>query len=362
MNRILAVIFLLTVAETWAQPQTDTDGDVISQRGSFRLMPLYQNWSLDSMKVSEASVSLSMYQPVSRQAAITLRGAFGSASGDIASLSGATDLQLAGSYYLESANMMFSLGLGLPIGKKKLTTDEFITSILLASNTFRFNVSQFGTGFNITPGVVWALPVGDDVVLGLGATYQYRGTFQPLEDSGTFDPGDEISGTGGIELKLNETSSISADVVYTHIGKDLLEGDEIYISGDKILAAIQFKKYFEFNSLFVGATFRSKAKSEVALGKFLSPRMEPDQLEILGGYTARFSDALSMQFLLEGRFFQETSIAFSGYNMIGVGVMPEFSVSQSVSIPLRLKFTSGKRKSNGTITGFEAGLGIAISY
>ncbi len=362
MNRILTLIFCLAVVHAWSQPQSDTDADVVSQRGSLRLMPLYQNWSLDSMKVSEASVLVSLYQPLSRQAAITLRGAFASASGDVASLSGATDLQVAGSYYVESANMMFSLGLGIPVGKKKLTTDEFITSILLASNTFRFNVSQFGTGFNITPGVVWALPVGDDVVLGLGATYQYRGTFQPLADLGTFDPGDEISGTAGIELRLNETSSISADVVYTHIGKDLLEGDEIYVSGDKIFAAMQYKKYFEFNSFFVGATFRSKAKSEVALGKFLAPRLEPDQLEILGAYTARFSDALSMQFAFEGRLFQKTSIAFSGYNMIGVGVMPEFSVSENVTVPVRLKFTSGKGKSNGTITGFEAGLGITISY
>ena len=362
MKPILTLLFVFAVTQASSQPQSDTDADVVSQRGSFRLMPLYQNWSLDSVKVSEASVALSLYQPLSRQAAVTLRGAFASASGDITSLSGATALQLGGSYYVESAHMMFGLGLGIPVGKKKMKTDEFITSILLASNTLRFNVSQFGTGFNITPGVVWALPVGEDVVLGLGATYQYRGTFQPLEDLGTFDPGDEISGTAGIELRLNETSSIAADLVYTHIGKDLLEGNEIYVSGDKLVAALQYKKYFEFNSLFIGATFRSKAKSEVALGNFLAPRFEPDQMEILGAYTVRFSDALSTQFSLEGRFFQETSIAFSGYNLFGVGVMPEFSVSESVTIPVRLKFTSGKGKSNGTITGFEAGLGIVISY
>lgn len=362
MNRIRTIIFFLAVTQAWAQPQTEGDADVVSQRGSFSLMPVYQHWSLDSIKVSEASALVSFYQPISRQASISLRGAFASASGDVTSLSGATDMQLAGNYYVESANMMFSLGLGIPVGKKKLTADEFITSILLASNTFRFNVSQFGTGFNLSPGVVWALPVSDDIVLGLGATYQYRGPFQPLEDLGTFDPGDEISGTAGIDLRLSETSSISADIVYTHIGKDLLEGDEIYISGDKIFAAMQYKKYFEFNSLFVGATFRSKAKSEVALGKFLAPRLEPDQVEILGAYTARFSDALSMQFSLEGRFFQETSIPFSGYNMVGAGLMPEFSVSESVTIPVRLKFTSGKGKSNGTITGFEAGLGVVLNY
>ncbi len=85
-------------------------------------------------------------------------------------------------------------------------------------------------------------------------------------------------------------------------------------------------------------------------------------MEILGAYTVRFSDALSTQFSLEGRFFQETSIAFSEYNLFGVGLMPEFSVSESLTIPLRFKFTSGKGKSSGTITGFEAGLGIVISY
>ncbi|MEO8168054.1 MAG: hypothetical protein ABI623_07400 [bacterium] len=360
MKRILAGLLLFSIAQVWSQTKADADADVVSQRGSLRLMPLYQNWSLDSVKVSETSVLLSLYQPLSSRAAITLRGAFASANGDVTSLSGTTDLQVAGSYYVESAHMMFSLGLGIPVGKKNMKTDEFVTSILLANNTLRFNVSQFGTGFNVTPGVVWALPVSDDVVLGLGATYQYRGTFQPLEDLGTFDPGDEVSGTAGVELRLSETSSISADFVYTHIGKDLLDGDEIYVSGGKIFAAVQFRKYFEFNSLFIGATFRSKAKSEVALGKFLAPRFEPNQAEILGVYTARLSDAFSLGFAVEGRFFQETSIPFSGFNLIGVGLMPEFSVSESVSIPLRVKFTSGKGK--GNITGFEAGVGISIGY
>ncbi len=363
MKRLLTIIsILLVIVPTFSQPRSEDDADVISLRGSFQLMPVYQHWSLDSTGISEASTIVSFYQPISNQASISMRGAFASASGDVASLNGATDIQVAGSYYLETSNMIFSLALGIPVGKKKLIADEFMTSILLASNTFRFPVSQFGTGFNASPGVVWALPVSDNVVMGLGATYQYRGTFQPLADLGTFDPGDEILGTAGIDLRLDETSNFSADIVYTHFGKDLMDGKEIYISGDKVLAAIQYKKYFGFNSLFIGATFRSKGKSEIALGTLLEERLEPNQAEVFGTYTARFSEAFFMQFSVEGRFFQESSVPFSGYRMIGAGVMPEFSVSENVSIPLRFKFTSGTGKKDETITGVEAGLGLVIYY
>lgn len=357
--KLTAILFILLafVIETLAQPQTQPEGNVISRRSSLRVMPLYQRWSSDSSAFSEFSSVVSVYQPVSRNASVSLYGSFGSASGDLTSLSGAAEVQLSGNYFLESANLIFSLGLGIPSGKKKLTGDEFLTSVFITNNVFRFQVPHFGTGFNLAPGIIWALPVNDDFVLGLGASFQYRGSYNPLENLGSYDPGDEVSETVGLDVRIDETSSLSGDVVFTHYGKDKLDGSDVFSPGNKVLGVLQFKKYFSLDELLLLATFRTKAKPDIGIGN-----NQPNQAEVLGAYTAHFTDKVVVQFSLEGRFFQETTAPFSGYNLVGVGVMPEFTLSESVRVPLRIKYMNGKATNSGALSGIEAGLGLVVSY
>ncbi|MEK7249355.1 MAG: hypothetical protein AAB209_02925 [Bacteroidota bacterium] len=356
LNATLLALLVLAI-ETFAQPQSQQEANVISQRGSLQIQPLYQRWSLDSSAFSEASSVLSVYQPVSRSASLSLYGSFGSASGDVTPLRGLTDVQLSGNYYLESANLVFSLGVGIPSGKKKLAPDEFLTSILLTNNVFRLQVPHFGAGFSLSPGVIWALPLSDDFVVGLGATFQYRGPFSPLQNFGTYDPGEEVSGTIGLDVRVDETSTLSADVVYTRYGKDKLDGVEALAPGDKVFAALQFKKYFNMDQLLFLATYRTKAKAEIAPG-FL----QPNQAELFTAYTAHFTDRFAMQFSFEGRFFQETSAPFSGFRLLGAGVTPEFTISDNLTIPLRFKYTYGKGPNDAKLSGIDAGVGIVLSY
>lgn len=363
--KIIFFVVLACVVEALSQPRTQQEENVVSQRGSLQILPLYQRWTLDNAAFSQASSVLSLYQPVMRDANVSMRGSFGSASGDITSLSGLADVQLSGNYYLESANLVFSLGVGIPSGKKKLTPTEFLTSMLLTNNVFRLQVPHFGTGFNFAPGLVWAIPVNDDFVLGLGATYQYRGSFSPLEGFGSYDPGDEVSGTVGLDIRIDETSSLSADVIYTYYNKDKVDGLQIFAPGGKVLAALQYKKYFNLDELFFLVTFRTKAKADIAIGNLLQPlntRVEPNQGEVLAAYTVHFNKQIAMQFLVEGRFFQQTTAPLSGFNLFGIGIMPEFFLSESVAIPLRIKYVYGKSKTNGKLSGIEAGLGVVVQY
>ncbi|HXG00217.1 MAG TPA: hypothetical protein VNL69_05490, partial [Bacteroidota bacterium] len=288
-----------------------------------------------------------------------------SAGGDITSLSGLNDIQLSGNYYWESANLIVGLAVGIPTGKKKLSIPEFQTSSLIAENLFRFQVPNFGSGVNISPSVTWAIPLTDEIVAGVGAAYQYRGEYTPIDGAGDFKPGSEILGTFGMDIRMGEVSSLAFDVVYARYGKDQLNGADVFGSGDKIRAVAQFKTYFGSDELTVLATFRSKAKAEAGFGGSFSPlnqRLTPNQGELLVAYGVRFSPRISSQFLLEGRFFEKTSTQFSGYTVVGIGVIPSIALSEDVSLPIRLRYMHGSAGGGTNLNGFEVGAGLTVRY
>jgi hypothetical protein len=328
-----------------AQPSAEPEAEIVSQRGVVHVAPTYQQWSLDRFTFSEASSVLTWYHPLSKSASLSVRGAYGVAMSGDTLLRGPTDVQLTGTYYVEDADLVLSLGVGIPSGTKNLKFDQFLLSVRLANNVFQSNVPQFGTGLRLSPSIIWAIPASEELVFGLGAMFQYRGTFSPLANLGDYDPGDEVSFTGGMDLKLDETGSIAGDVVFSLYGKDKLDGREVFASGNKLLASLLFQKFFEMDALSVLLTFRTRAKAEIALANVQQPssaRIEPNQAEVVGAYTVHFSRRVSVQFSLEGRFFQETSAPLTGFDMFGISLAPEFKLSETVSLHLSVKYVYGK--------------------
>jgi len=362
--RITQTLILLSLLACVGFGQGDTY--VISQQGFLSLFPLYQSWQVaGGIKFSETSGGLMLYTPLSREASVTLRGAGGSSNGDIAKLGGVGDAQIMFNYHAERANLIFSLGINLPSGKKKLTQEEFETSGILSAAIFHMQVPNFGMGFNVEPGVIWAIPVNDDVVVGIGATYRYKGKFQPLEEFGDYDPGDEILVTGGADIRLAEGTTMSADIVFTTYGRDKLDGAAVFTPGNKIAVNMQFRKQFHRSDLSLYGRYRSKGKSEFDIGGVLVPedeKTDPDQVEVSGTYNMRLNDQVSLAILSEMRFHKETPAPFTGITLIGVGVAPTLKVSDNISVPARFKYLTGKTKDDKTLTGFEAGLGLRIDF
>ncbi len=361
----LTCLASLLVVSLYAQPAPQEDDDIISQRATLQIAPLLQRWSSNGASFHESSVVLTIYQPLSRVASVSARGSFAATGGDITALRGLNDIQLSGNYYWESANLVFGLAMSLPTGKKKLSIPEFQTSTLLAENLFRFQVPNFGSGFNISPSLTWALSLSEEIVLGFGTAYQYRGEYTPIENAGNFKPGSEILGTFGMDIRMGEVSSLAFDVVYARYGKDRLNGADVFGSGDKIRAVAQFKTFFGSDQLTVLATFRSKAKAEAGFGGALNPlqqRLTPNQGELLLAYGVRFSQRISMQFALEGRFFEKTPAQFSGYTLVGIGAFPSIMLAEDVSLPLRLRYVHGSADGGTTVNGFEVGAGLAVRY
>jgi hypothetical protein len=364
MRQFLVTTLLIAMSATAA---AQSDQYVISRQGSVLIMPTYESWSYSSGGSSfrEASGILSAYIPMGRTMSLALRGGGATVGGDVPSLSGLSDVTLGWSYYVEQWNTVFSLNLNAPTGKRSMERDEFLTSVTVSQSLFDLKVPVFGQGFNVEPGAAWVFPVGEKVALGLAVSYQYRGPYTPRSSLPSYDPGDEITATAGVDLRLNENSSLSTDLALTNYSADKYDGNQVYASGNAYWANVQYKQYFREDDLTVVVGVRTKSKGKTAGAGGLvdeKERLEPGRLDLGVSYRHVFNQRVSMAFVLEGKMFENTSMALAGAQVVGIGVAPWFGLQGGWFIPLNAKFQVGKLKGGDTITGIDAGIGIGTTF
>lgn len=342
--------------------QTDPSG--VEREAMLTIVPVYQTWSLgDDRTMSEFTTVFSYYQPIGQSTGLTLRAAPASTSGDPQSMSGFTDSQVRLTHTFSGARLVLSLGLNLPTGKKELTDDEFATSMILSSQAFSWRAPGFGQGFNVQPGVVWAVPAGEDVVLGVGATYHRKGSFSAIKAYDDFDPGDEFSMTAGADFRLAEATNLSFDMLLTFYGADKLGSEVVFRSGNKAVLSGHFAKALGRDELSLLARYRSKGKGEVGFAGVLTAEnqaTEPDQFELHGQYALFLGSRLTLTFGLQGKFHSETPAEFSGAQMFGIFAATEISLSRSITAAPRLHYQTGSLKGERSVDGFEAGMSLRV--
>jgi len=218
---------------------------------------------------------------------------------------------------------------------------------------------------NVSPSLTWALPARENFVLGLGASYQYKGQFTPLTNSSLdYDPGDEMLLTGGFDTRLSATATLTGDVIFTFYGKDKINGGEILGPGNKLVVNLQFRQYFGFDELWLLARYRSRAKNDLLVNGVLTPenvKTNPDQVELAGHYRRRFSRRISTRFFAEGRFYQNTP-AVEGVKLFGAGLAPSFALSENFQLLAQLKYQTGSFKEGTSVSGLEAGAGLLVNF
>lgn len=363
--RGFSLFFLLALVVAVGNAQSDQY--LVSRQASVSLLPAFQSWSVKDggVSFSEFSTVFSALFPLGRNASLSLRGGGAASGGDVSSLNGFTDAQVGLMYHVESLNTLFSLGLNLPTGKTAMSTEEFGTSVLFSTSLFDLQVPVFGQGFNINPGLAWVFPVGDAVVLGLAGAYQYRGSYTPLKGQSKFNPGDEITASGGIDIRASETVSLSTDFVFTKYTADQFGGKDVFASGNSYWINFQYKQYFRENELLGFVGYRTISKGQIAGAGGLvdeKDRLEPGRVDVKVLYLHPIGTQSSLGISAEARVFESTSAAFSGAKVFGAGLMPTFGLGSGVTIPTRFRFQIGSLGGGKTITGFDVGAGIACTF
>jgi hypothetical protein len=363
MTKFNARIFILTIFLPYIGHSADNY--IISQQGFIRLQGIQQSYSVEDYKISEFSAPFEIYWPVSRETSLNLTTSYAGASETGSeNLSGLSDTQISWNYFLENQNLVLNAGISLPTGKATLSNEAFITSMAIGEHYWNFIVPNFGQGFNISPGLTWALPLADAAVAGLGMAYQIRGGFIPIDGlDGVYKPGNELLLTGGLDFRVGSLSTMSWDLVFTLYGSDTYDDEEVYKSGNKVVTSFQYKTWFGSHSLTLEARYRSKGKNQYlpATGTALTEETEktyPDQYDLFVQYRHQYRRTMYVTYGLEGRFYQE--LLYPGLNLYGLVIMPELSVSGKTSLIGSLKIWTGSFSDNRSLSGFEAGAGFVL--
>lgn len=362
MRPLLILFFLFVLA---ADASAQDEAPIAGQRlpTQITLIPVYQQYDHDALSLSEFSTTLNVFVPVTRNLGLSLRAGQAQVTGDLQTddpltdLSGLGDVQLSATYFQEigAASLVAGLAANLPSGKQQLTPDEFQTLTLLSRTVYDFQMPSFGQGFGFSPSLTLAMPLGDRFALGLGASYQYRGGFEPLDEmQDDYDPGDEVLLTVGFDVGLAPQMSVSGDVSYTGYGTDRRGDEEVYAAGSKVVLTGQYRARWGFDGLWVVARHRIRGKGELlAAGASGEASVLPTQTDVLMQYTRRVGEPLDLGVLGEARFFEETDV-LPGASVFGVGVAPVLRVSRRVEVPARFVYNLGD------LSGLEAALGVRI--
>lgn len=364
MKSLLAVLCVIVLMSGIASAQNDSY--LINRQPSLSVMPNYQNWSVaDAFKFSESNVAVSLYVPAGKEWSFTLSSLPASLTGDLNHLNGYTDTQIGMVYHVESPDVVVTLDMNLPTGKKELTQEEFETSMIISNSVFNLRAPNFGQGLNLYPGVLWAIPLNEDLVLGLGAAYQYRGSYKPLANYDEYDPGDEIIATGGVDFRLAEATTLSADLVFTSYGTDKLGGVEVFSPGSKFLTNLQFTKSLGANELRLFTQYVAKSKGSIAVGTAMVDEVgkaEPNRFAIQGQFAVHMNEKLNTTFVVEGRFYEDSALKLAGRNLYGLGLEPTIILSQTMTIPVRFKYQSGEFQDGQKFSGVALGVGLNIIF
>ena len=347
-RRLLVLVSLLSVLVLHQAYAQDMPVYMGSEPQPIRISTgaVYQQYSDEDRRLSQIAFPVSAFIPLTRNLGFTLISNPVLIDGEqVEAIQGLSDSQAALSYFqpIGEGSLVVSLSTNLPSGKRELTAEEFATTALLSQDFYRFGVPVLGQGLNITPGITIAYPISDNAAAGLGASYQLKGGFKPVQGMvDSFTPGDELLVTGGIDVRVAPSWALSSNVSYIIYQNDQLGDVDVFESGDQLFASLQLLGNMGSNQLRLIGRFRSKAKSLLPAGGALvtAPRTVPQQYHLTGTYSLMIQDNLRATLIAGIGYYDETDF-FTSKTRFDLGASQEYAFTEIISSVLRFVYTFG---------------------
>lgn len=355
-------VLLLWVLVPQARAQTGASSAAAALTSEERplrisVRPTYQRFEDENRLITETSIPIEAVIPFRDRWQVRIQGSAAQATGDdIADLSGITDVRAALSYArpVGGGSVIVSASVNVPTGKQELTGPEFITATLLSQNFYRFRVPSFGQGPGAGTGVTWAVPVAESVVLGLGGSVTYHGSYDPVaEREAQYDPGEEGRITGGIDVNLTRNSALSGEVSLVVYGTDTVGGNDQFTAGNQFSARVQYLRQVGEQTLRVVGHYREQEKSTLPARDGAEFQVLPTQGVLRGRYSTGLADEVDLRVYAAGRWYDETS-AFESKRLVTLGAEPRFQVGDALVVSPHAAYTAG------SFTGLEGGVGLEV--
>jgi hypothetical protein len=334
--------------------------------GFVRVSCVYQCWEDDSSAdLNQFSTPVTVVLPLRNDVRLSFQADQAVSSTPAGTFRGLTDSQARISITVRPLHMRLHVGANLPSGKTELDQRQFEASRLLTWSLYRFQAPGMGQGFNVSPGITWALPVLSDAVVGAGVVFYRRGAFLPFNSQPQvrYDPGDEIVATAGMDIRVDPRTFASADVMVTWCGADRFDGKEVYRAGEKWTANGRLRRFFGRHELSVEGHVRKRNRGKVAAADLWVPVGEkslPDEASGKAGFRYRIDRITTVGFLAETRFLSASRLHDKA-GVVGFGAAPEFRVRDGFDLTASFSYCSGK-VGNRPIHGLEMNAGMQIGF
>jgi hypothetical protein len=326
-----------------------------------RTAGFYERYAFDPglgfSHASEIAVPISVDFALGRFANVSLSSGWVSIQLDTAGgsqkLSGALDTEVRFGFNLVPGRLIALLTGAVPTGVKSVDQAEVSVLAALASDVVGFAAPSIGSGGNVGGGLVGALPLGR-FALGLGATYTYSLSYEPIVGSTTeIRPGAEIRGRLGIEGPLGRTTYLRVTSVLALRSKDVFADSTQNGVGTRFIGYVELMQGFGNAQLTVYGydVLRGSPQLEpTAVGKAVLPKGNL----MVGGL--RFSLPVSRSFTVVPRTEFRYSQAAPGTFQNGAyvqGPMAKAGTSVRFGLDARQRFSDAFAAvlSGGYLTG-----------
>ena len=222
------VIFLVALSPVYGQIEY---GRPASGGAQF----FYSHWSLEdsngTTEINQLTIPVKGFIPIRDNLEALFYVAHSSNdfeySNAESSLSGLGDARLQLNRSFSDDQLLLSVGVNLPSGKKKLNRDEELPVLrVLSQNYLSFPMRRFGKGFGFNVLLGGAQMLGE-LRCGAGIMYQHNGSYSPYQDTGKYDPGDFISVNAGADWQ-KEAMTFTFNAVFTTYADDQFEGNKVF--------------------------------------------------------------------------------------------------------------------------------------
>ncbi len=195
---------------------------------------------------------------------------------DETGLYGVSDVQIRYQYllsrnmgFLKAEEWTFLAEIYVPTGTKKLEPLKMTVTSTARIPYVRAPLLYGIAGFSAKFGALFSRPVSENLNIGFGGWYFYRGSYRPLKDGGKFNPADEILLTAAVEVGDRSTGFVG-DVRYGFYTSEKVDGEKIASPGALLAASGQFFRWgWELTAIYFN---RGATRFEFG-GDFKSPSL-----------------------------------------------------------------------------------------
>ena len=366
MRSLFFILLIILVGSLPAQNNLPAADAAPPHRSSaiLSIKPVYQSWSLETdgnrTNYSQTGTLFFFRLPISSAGAISLQGARAQTGGDPAEISGFTDVKISGQWRFPALQSVMFVNVNLPSGKTELTREQFATSVIISNPVLQLQIPNFGQGWMVSSGITWANEWNSRFVLGGGISYLYSAAYHALQGYDAYNPGDELLMTGGMDIRVNPSSTVSFDVIYTIYGKDKFGSEEILAPGNKQVYTLQYRHYFGYDYLQVLARYRTRASNQL-IAVQQANKIIPDNIDLLAFFQHRFSSLFSTGIMAQFRHFRSSDAQLSDGTIFTGGIFSAVTLSSVFTLPVQVKFHRGSFRENISLGGFEMSMAIRLS-